>query len=134
MLMPEDLIAAGAAVKADFDKFAPNTRWPTTTAAQCKALQVEGDKQAPFRTLRKLAETGFPGASQGPEREVVRYGKKQVQRPWVWAQCTQEQFDEWATKIRAEPSKVGPYVAIEKRLRDLEERIVILEAALSAKT
>jgi hypothetical protein len=132
--MPDDLIAAGTAVKEDFDKFAPNTRWPTTTAAQCKALQVEGDKQAPFRTLRKLAETGFPCASQGAEREVVRYGKKRMQRPWVWAQCAQEQFDEWAAKIRAEPSKVGPYVAIEKRLRELEERVATLEAALSART
>jgi len=137
MLSSDDIVKAGVAVNAHLAKNCRNPitghamSWPTSAIAMAEGIARYGaeDKQAPFKLLRRLAESGCPCAFQGDAREVKRYGKTQVQRPWRWRECDPGDLDAWCGKVRAEPAKAGPYAAIEQRIRSLEARLATLEGS-----
>jgi hypothetical protein len=138
MLLTDDLLKIGAVVWPALRQHLnlSDTQWTTGyLAMNLRGIADPSDPQAAFKNLRRLAESGFPGAEKGEEREVKRYGKVQKQRPWLWrASADDKPYEEWRTKIQAEPAKVGPYVAIEARLRALEEKIARLEDQASSKS
>lgn len=132
MMLANDLVKFGQEIAEALAKMrkGSNLEWVTSAVAGWGPKRDGEDPQAIYARLRTLAESGFPGARQGEAREVKRYGKKYTQRPWLWRMPEDvSSIDKWAQTVEAQPSKAGPYAAIEKRLRAIEARLLVLEGA-----